>query len=193
MSLKLTASAAAEPVSLSDARHWLRISHDADDALLIKLIRAAREAVEQQTGLALIRQSWTETLDHWPQARLSGCGQAFRLARRPLITVDAVHVRDRSGQLQLWDPAEYRVETGEAARLIALLPFSLPASDRPGGIEIAFTAGFGDAADSVPAPLVEAVLRVLSQSYGADRGEGASSPQDPQIQRLLAPFQRWRL
>lgn len=193
MTLRLITPPSSEPVTLSDAKTWLRVSHSEHDGLITELLTGARETVEHQTGLALIRQSWTETLDHWPQARLSGCGQAFRLARGPLIAVDAVHVRDRSGQLQLWDPAEYRVETGEAARLIALLPFSLPISDRPGGIEITFTAGFGDAADSVPAPLVEAVLRALSQSYGADRGEGASSPQDPQIQRLLAPFQRWRL
>jgi len=193
MTLSLITPPALEPVPLSDAKTWLRVSHAEHDDLIARLLTAARKTVEHQTGLALIRQSWTEALDHWPQARLSGCGQAFELARRPLITVDAVRVRDHSGQLQLWDPDEYRVETGEAARLIALLPFSLPVSDRPGGIEIDFTAGFGDAADSVPAPLVEAVLRVLSQSYGADRGEGTPSREDPKIQRLIAPYQRWRL
>ncbi len=116
MTLELTAAPAAEPVSVSDAKDWLRISHAADDALILSLIRAAREHVETRTGLALITQSWRERLEDWPRDRLSASGLAVQLKRAPLISVEAVRVRGRNGDLTDWNSAEYRVETGEPGR-----------------------------------------------------------------------------
>lgn len=195
MTLELTAAPAAEPVSASDAKDWLRISHAADDALILSLIRAAREHVETRTGLALITQSWRERLDDWPRDRLSASGLAVQLKRAPLISVEAVRVRGRDGALTDWNSAEYRVETGEPGRLVAILPFDLPRPDlRAGGIEIDFTAGYGETPDDVPAPLRAAILHLVAASYGADRGEGGETPPAPDIvDRLLAPFERVRL
>lgn len=195
MTLELTAAPAAEPVSVSDAKDWLRISHAADDALILSLIRAAREHVETRTGLALISQSWRERLDDWPRDRLSASGLAVQLARAPLISVEAVRVRGRDSALTEWDPAEYRVETGEPGRLVAILPFTLPRPElQGGGIEIDFTAGYGEAPDDVPAPLRAAILHLVAASYGADRGEGGETPPAPDmVDRLLAPFERVRL
>ncbi len=195
MTLELTAAPAAEPVSVSDAKDWLRISHAADDALILSLIRAAREHVETRTGLALITQSWRERLEDWPRDRLSASGLAVQLKRAPLVSVEAVRVRGRNGDLTDWNSAEYRVETGEPGRLVAILPFALPRPDiRAGGIEIDFTAGYGETPDEVPAPLRAAILHLVAASYGADRGEGGESPPAPDmVDRLLAPFERVRL
>jgi len=195
MTLELTAAPAAEPVSVSDAKDWLRISHAADDALILSLIRAAREHVETRTGLALITQSWRERLDDWPRDRLSASGLAVQLARAPLVSVEAVRVRGRHGALTDWNSAEYRVETGEPGRLVAILPFALPRPEaRGGGIEIDFTAGYGETPDEVPAPLRAAILHLVAASYGADRGEGGETPPAPDmVDRLLAPFERVRL
>lgn len=196
MTLELTAAPAAEPVSVSDAKDWLRISHATDDALILSLIRAAREHVEARTGLALITQSWRERLEDWPRDRLSASGLAVQLKRAPLVSVEAVRVRGRDGALTVWDPAEYRVETGEPGRLVALLPFALPRPDgrAGGGIEIEFTAGYGETPDGVPAPLRAAILHLVAASYGADRGEGGETPPAPDmVDRLLAPFERVRL
>lgn len=195
MTLELTAAPAAEPVSVSDAKNWLRISHTADDALISSLLRAAREHVETRTGGVLITQSWRERLEDWPRDRLSASGLAVRLARAPLISVEAVRVRDRNGALTDWDPAEYRVETGEPGRLVAILPFALPRPEvQGGGIEIDFTAGYGETADDVPAPLRAAILHLVAASYGADRGEGGETPPAPEIvDRLLAPYEWVRL
>ena len=195
MALHVLTPPGAEPVSLEAARAFLRRSGTEDDALIGDLIASARASIEAATGLALITQSWRETLDVWPRARLSACGQAVRLARAPLISIEAVRVRDVNGALTVWDPAEYRVEPGEPGRLIATLPFTLPQPDRaPGGIEIDFTAGFGATAESVPAALREAILHQLAAGYGADRGEGASPVEPPDIvARLIAPYRRVRL
>ena len=195
MSLILTTPPAVEPVSVETAKAWLRVSHADDDALIADLIGSARQHVETRAGLALITQSWRERLEDWPRDRLSASGLAVQLARAPLLSVEAVRVRGRDGALADWNSAEYRVETGEPGRLVAILPFVLPRPDvRGGGIEIDFTAGYGETPDDVPAPLRAAILHLVAASYGADRGEGGETPPAPDmVDRLLAPFERVRL
>ncbi|MEQ8405706.1 MAG: phage head-tail connector protein [Oceanicaulis sp.] len=198
MTLHLITPPAAEPVALDDAKTWLRVAHAEEDDLITELIRSAAARVEAETGLALIARSYREVLDAWSARRLSAYGQAVRVARGPLISVEAVRTYARDGTPEIWDTAEYRAETGEPGRIIAVYPFSLPQPGRAaGGIEIEFTSGFGAAADAVPAALKEAVLRLVAQSYAtaepaesARRGE-AGLAED--VAALLRPWRRVRL
>ena len=180
MALILTQAPTLEPVTLADAKVFLRVGHSDEDALIGDLVTSARQQVEALTGLALITQSWRETLDAWPARRLSACGQAVRLLRRPLISVEALRVHDRGGAAELIDPAEYRVEPGEPGRLIAVLPFTLPQPERrAGGIEIDFTAGFGGDPTDVPASLREAILQLVATRYAsAEPAESAQRSPD---------------
>ncbi len=194
MALTLTAAPAVEPVSLAEAKAFLRVGHAEEDLLIGDLITASRQQVEALTGLALITQSWRETLDAWPARRLSACGQAVRLLRRPLVGVDAVRVRDGQGASTPVDPAEYRTEPGEPGRLVAILPFTLPQPQRPaGGIEIDFTAGFGTSAVTVPASLREAILQFVAHRYGGvERAESARRSDDAAPDAVTALLSPWR-
>ena len=58
MRLEPVTAVAAEPVSLAQAKLWLRVDHDAEDDLITALVSAARDYVEAQTGLALAPQTW---------------------------------------------------------------------------------------------------------------------------------------
>jgi hypothetical protein len=71
MPLILTAAPAAEPVSLAEAKAFLRVAHADEDVLISDLVQSAREPVEAVPGLALITQSWRVPLDAWPE-RLAG-------------------------------------------------------------------------------------------------------------------------
>ncbi len=64
-SLTLVTGPTAEPISLTDAKMWLRLDHSAEDALVSSLIQMVREAVEER-GLAVFTQTWDLTLDHFP-------------------------------------------------------------------------------------------------------------------------------
>lgn len=57
MTMFLVTPPALEPVTIADARAFLRISTESEDDILGRLITTARELVEAETGLALIDQT----------------------------------------------------------------------------------------------------------------------------------------
>lgn len=53
----LLSAPSTEPLSLADAKTWLRIEHTADDALITDLITASRETLERELALHISVQS----------------------------------------------------------------------------------------------------------------------------------------
>lgn len=66
MTAYLLAGPAQEPVSLAEARAFLRLDGDAEDALVQTLVTAARLHVEAITARAMIAQTWRLVLDARP-------------------------------------------------------------------------------------------------------------------------------
>ena len=198
MSIRTLAPPGAEPVSVAEAKDWLRIGSGGRDDLIAGLIAAARERVETHTGRALIARSLRETLDGWSWRRMSGFGAAFALPMPPLVSVDEIRVRCRDGTTEIWDAAEYRMDVeADPGRIVANAPFGFPRPGaRAGGIEIDFTAGYGSAPEDVPPVLREAVMRLAAASWsdGApapDAGRGLAMGED--VAALLAPWRPVRL
>src|SRR5437764_15038109 len=67
MSSILLTPPAAEPLTLADAKAFLRVAHSDDDAVIAALIAGARSHVEAQTRRALITQTWRLVRDAWPR------------------------------------------------------------------------------------------------------------------------------
>src|SRR6185295_19907165 len=59
---------AVEPVTLAEAKLFLRVEHDDDDDLIAALVAGSRIHVEAQTRRALITQTWRLTRDAWPRS-----------------------------------------------------------------------------------------------------------------------------
>jgi uncharacterized phiE125 gp8 family phage protein len=85
---------AAEPVSLPDARLFLRLDRDEEDGLLGTLITAARLMIEAASGRMLIDQDWRIVLDRWPD------GGEIRLPLSPVRTIKVARVYDAQGVAQ---------------------------------------------------------------------------------------------
>lgn len=189
MTLFRTVAPEAEPVTLVEARRNLRIDHDSEDELLEGLIRAAREEVEAACGLALIDQSWRLALDRLPR---SG---PVPLRRHPVREILSVTVYGEDGEGSLVDPGGYRLDANARP---ARLYFS--AALAPGvaanGIEIDFSAGFGEAGTDVPDLLKRAMLVLVAHWYEFRAHFPASERAvwlPAAYERLTAPWRARRL
>jgi uncharacterized phiE125 gp8 family phage protein len=189
MTLFRTSGPDVEPVTLADAKAELRIDHDSEDALINGLIRAAREEVEQTTGLAMIEQGWRLALDCIPQN-----GRVL-LRRGPVRDVTSVTAYGSDGEASVLDPSDYQLDPlSRPARLhFEVAPGDLRVFN---GIEIDFTAGYGEAAPDVPDLLKRAVLMLVSHwfEFRASFGVGAQPVSMPDgHRRILSSFMTRRL
>ena len=182
MSGVLLNAPAIEPVSLAEAKAFLRIEHDDDDDVIAALIAGARIYIEAQTRRALITQSWRLTRDAWPQTG--------RIAVRPapLQSIEAARVHDGGGE-----PIELDVEgffVDAAGSELVFAPWLMPQPGRAAGIELDVTLGFGDAAVDVPEPLRQAI-RLLVGHWYENRGLVAAGPAPllpMTVPAMLAPY-----
>ncbi|HRE44325.1 MAG TPA: head-tail connector protein, partial [Terricaulis sp.] len=134
MSITIINPPASEPVSLAEAKLFLRVDHDAEDDLITTLIAAAREAVEAGCGRALITRRVRESLDIWRREAMNGAV----LGLGPVSAVIAVRLIADSGAQSVLDPERYRLE-GQRDRPRLVFPPGLPATLRSaGGIEIEY-------------------------------------------------------
>ena len=65
MSAFLLIAPAIEPLSLGEAKLFLRVEHGDDDAVIAALVAAARAHIEALTRRCLITQTWRHVRDAW--------------------------------------------------------------------------------------------------------------------------------
>ena len=175
MALKLKIPPASEPLTLSEAKAYLRISDTDDDALISALISAVRQKFEDWARRSLITQTWTLWLDglpndaHSPQ-RLEGvfdfpvhlyerfC-RTIEIPRGPLQAVTFFKTYDTADTAAVFDSSNYQVDAASVPGRIALKQTAAwPSGLREvNAVEIEFVAGYGNAAD-VPEPVKQGML-----------------------------------
>jgi uncharacterized phiE125 gp8 family phage protein len=167
MSSTLLTGPAIEPVTLADAKSYLRIEHAADDDALAALIAGARIHVESQTRRALITQVWRLTRDAWPaDGRLA-------VTPSPLRALVAARIYKLDGTTLALPAAAFSADTAGAPGLLAFAPGTFAAPGRVlAGIELDVEVGYGPAPSDVPQPLRQAI-RALTAHWYEHRGVAA--------------------
>ena len=186
---------ASEPVTLAEAKAHLRVVTTDEDSYIQGLIALARTAAEEATGRAFLTQSWRLRLDAWPNAQRV---PAVALPRPPLRDISAVRIYDSAGAAEVWDAANYDVDTiASPGRLLRKPGAVWPVPGRFGaGIEIDFEAGYGATSADVPAPLRHAILLHIAHLYENREpvfAGGSVVPIPMASAALLAPYQMVRL
>ena len=134
---------ALEPISRDEAKLFLRIDHTDENALIDMLIRSARERLEAYLNVAMIIR---------PMRLETTAAPEVSLPRWPVQSVDGVIA---NGQVI----RGYRVDLRRRPATVKTVS--------GGTVSINFTAGYGETADAVPAPLRQAMLLLISQAYEA--------------------------
>lgn len=183
MTITIVTPPASEPVSLAEAKLYLRLDHAHEDELIETLIAAAREAVEAGIGRALITRRVRESLDIWRREAANGAV----LTLGPVTAVIAVRLIAENGAQSVIDPERYRLE-GNRDRPRLVFPPGLPATLRSaGGIEIEYDCGFADAAADLPVALRLATLQIVAALYELRQGENAIPETARALMRPFAP------
>jgi uncharacterized phiE125 gp8 family phage protein len=142
--LRIIAPPTSEPVSLSEAKLFLRIDHTAEDTVISRAITTAREAAEQWLKLALLPQSLELAV---------GCHgqQSVALPIGPARAIDAVTLITRDEQVTEWNETHFVLSANGC-----MLHFDVPLQGRLA--TIAYEAALADHANALPVTLKQGIL-----------------------------------
>lgn len=182
--LRVTTAATTEPLSLAEAREHLRVDHFDDDGVISGCILAARQHIENVTGLVLSTSTWTMTLDGAP------ADGWVLLLREPVQSVSAVRYYNTAGVLTTWSGTEWESDLNSSPpRIRPRETYSWPSvKDVLSAVQVEFVAGYGGP-DSVPQPVMHAMRLLVGHFYeNREAASGALSPLPFAVDALLAPY-----
>ena len=188
--LRQTAAPSVEPVSLAEAKAHVQQDQAVDDALITRLIVAARQYFETMTGRALIEQTWTATFAEWPsiygvseddaEAPLSMVVPVARavssveIVKLPFISVEGV-----TADGDAWTEfTTLKTTRGARLKLTGIAP--------AGEIVVTFKCGYGATAATVPSDISYAILMLVATFY-EHRGVMPITPTGFQIAAQRTP------
>lgn len=177
MGIRVATPPAVEPVTLAEAKLHLRVDGSDEDALIARLISAAREQAEQELDRAVAPQTLQLLLDAFPAG-------AIRLPRGPVTSVTSVQYVDDAGVLQTIAGANYALDDAQIdAWLLPAYGFDWPATrDEANAVRVTYVAGWS----SCPAAVQQWILLAVGTMF-ASREADSDRPALPQdfSRRLL--------
>lgn len=154
MALRLITAAADVPVSLEEAKQFLKVDHDDDNDLITALLASAVAYVEGPTGFlgrVLIDQTWELVLDAFPTEN----DGVIQIPMPPLIEVESVVYDDSNGDEQTLSTDSYTVDNvSEPGWVVPTDGTWVTPYDGINVVRVRFRAGY---LDQTVSPAVEAV------------------------------------
>lgn len=165
LDIQFSAESATEPVSLQQAKNWLKVDIDDDDALITELITSARQDCENYLCMSLIARTVTACLN-------IGLGE-IPLPYGPIN--DVISVKN--------------IATGEMIESFVLKYNNFKSLDPCTEVEAVYTAGFDDG--QCPKSFVYAILMQTAWQY-EHRGDDLDQQTNlsPGVMRKLKPYRR---
>lgn len=160
--LKVIEAAGEEPITVDDAKVFLRVDTTADDELIGALISAAREFAEHYTQSTFATVTYELALDAFPV-------DAIDLPNAQTATVESVKYTDPTGAEVTVDP------TGYALSDYGMSAFIYPRAAWPvaGRVNNAVRVRYTVEADEVPKVARAAMLELVAHFYEARENNDA--------------------
>jgi uncharacterized phiE125 gp8 family phage protein len=175
------------PVSVEEAKSYLRIDHSDEDLTIQALIDTAVDYAENYTGRALITQVWEETYSEFPREGY------IQIPKAPLQTIDDFEYTEANETTA--DFADY---TADLFRNRAVLNYdeSWPSCtlEPVEGIRIEWTCGYGDDGTDVPEAIRQAIMLLVGHWYENREPVIIGTIQSNlpfAVQALLNPYRTW--
>ena len=163
------------PVSLNEARGWLRLGAPVDDAVVAGLIRAATNICEAFIGQWLIVRAVEE--------RLPMAAGTVRLTARPVVGIDGVALIAADGGETPLEGGDYRMMVGRDGNT----RITVDGAGDAERLRIAYRAGIAEGANGIPEAIRQGIVRMTQHLHDARDGTGAAPPA-----AIAALWQPWR-
>ena len=200
--LKVHTEPASEPITLAEAKTYLRVDSSGDDALITSLIITARKLCEIHMQRAIMSQTlqlFLDTLEDYEDPLWEGIRTAPDLnyyknyIDLPFPVVSSItHVKtyDDDDTATTFDSSKYYVDSSrEPARIVLRKGETFPTALRvANAIEVQYVTGYSSA-NAVPEPIKFAIYQILTFLYEhrGDMYEGKTSL-PPTAKKLLEPY-----
>lgn len=172
--LKLVTASTNEPVTLTEAKLWLRLDeHDVtEDPLITSLVTRARQRWEDVSQRAALVQTFDYAMDDTPRYDVT-------LPKAPLVSVTSIKGyqttdADDSGGLAMSTSGYYVDTISEFGRVMPLSAFTYPTATREiNATIIRFTAGYSTSSTGVPEDVKTEIKQLVASLY-EHRGDEAA-------------------
>lgn len=158
MGIRITVAPTVEPVTLAEAKLHLRVDVADDDALITRLISAAREQCEQELDRAVAPQTVQLLLDAFPAG-------AILLPKGPVTAITSVQYVDTAGATQTIGSSNYALDDAQVdAWLLPAYGYDWPATrDEANAVRVTYTAGWA----TCPAAVRQWILLAVGTMYAS--------------------------
>lgn len=156
--LERSSPPATEPLTLAEAKLFLRVDGSEDDALIGDIVVAVREAAERHLRASLIMQSWKLAFDDAAPERTP-------LPMGPVTAVTSVTLIAEGGGETAMSGSLYHLNASRETLVFAQAAIAHR-------VEILYAAGYGDGSD-VPQPIRQGMLLHAAALYGRRDLSGA--------------------
>ena len=163
------------PVSLNEARGWLRLGATIDDAVVAGLVRAATNICEAFIGQWLVIRAAEEVLPLKNGVIHPGA--------RPVVGIDGVTLLLPGGGEAALGDGDYLVSIGRDGTARVTLEDPRGAAR----VRVAFRAGIAEEANGIPEAIRQGIVRMTQHLHEARDGAGAAPPA-----AIAALWQPWR-
>ncbi|KKL74147.1 hypothetical protein LCGC14_2067800 [marine sediment metagenome] len=190
MSISVATPPGAEPVVWVDMKVHMRVSSNTEQTLGEALITSARAYIENWTSRTLITTVYDYTLDSRPSS--------IELPRAGVQSITSVTITDEDGSDIIVTASNYRLDTtGEIDKVVLKSDGEWGETVEPfTHMTVRFVAGYGDAASSIPAPII-AATKILVAHWFENRelivvGTNTTPEIEMTVTALLEPYKVWR-
>lgn len=171
--LTLVTAPISEPVTLAQAKAFLRVEHAADDGAIAVAISAARQYAEHYLRTALLPQTWDYVVAN-PESL------TVRLSVGPAQSITSLSLTSESGDVSVVNASSYRLSVDGFAVLLS----NVPVAEK---MTVRYSAALAATAAEIPAPIIQGILHHMAVMMETRDG---MAPLPMQAMTCYAPFRR---
>ena len=163
MAFDIVTAAASEPITLTEAKNFLRVDHSDDDTLISALITASRQMCEEYTRRILVTTTIDEYFDKFQMNRWENLSNLIYLSRGPVASITSVKYVDEIGSEVTITSDQYIIDTiSEPARIQSTAGW-FAAAGVVNQVIVRYVVGTD--VSSIPKPLIQGMMLVISDLY----------------------------